>query len=106
MNQPTDPNNPFPQPTGLAVPELALPHQTECEVTKVLQNHPALRFTRLSVHQCGKDAICLEGYLETNDGNLDLCELVRGIHGIKTVVNHVLSPHMPELPSSTPKRAK
>ena len=77
------------------------PHQVERAVMLRLQSHRSLRFTRLNVHQCGHDAICLEGFLESNDEDLDLCEVVRGIHGIKQVVNRVLSAPSPD---SVPKK--
>lgn len=69
------------------------PHEIERAVMQKLQNHPSLRFTRLQVHQCGHDSVCLEGFLESNDSKIDLCELVRGIHGIKQVSNRVLTVH-------------
>lgn len=69
------------------------PHDIERAVMQKLQNHPSLRFTRLQVHQCGHDSVCLEGFLESNDAEIDLCELVRGIHGIKDVSNRVLTVH-------------
>jgi osmotically-inducible protein OsmY len=49
------------------------------------------------VHQCGQESVCIEGFLESNDQDLDLCEIVRGIHGIKSVVNRVM-PAQPQIP--------
>lgn len=69
------------------------PHEMERAVMQKLQNHPTLQFTRLKVHQCGRDSICLEGFLESNDAEIDLCELVRGIHGIKQVSNRIQTIH-------------
>jgi hypothetical protein len=83
-----------------ATTEEFLPHEVECEVLHRLQNHPALKFTRLSVHQCDRDSIFLDGSLESNDDEIDLCEVVRGIHGIKIVVNRVMNIH----PRPRPKK--
>lgn len=69
------------------------PHEVERAVMQKLQNHPTLRFTKLQVHQCGHDSVCLEGFLESNDAEIDLCELVRGIHGISKVSNRILTVH-------------
>jgi osmotically-inducible protein OsmY len=76
-----------------ATTEEPLPHGVECEVLHRLQNHPSLKFSRLSVHQCDHDSIFLDGSLESNDDEIDLCEVVRGIHGIKIVVNRVMNIH-------------
>lgn len=65
-------------------------HEIERAVVHCLQSHPSLRFTRLQVHQCAHDSVCLEGFLESNEDEIDLCDLVRGIHGIRNVVNRVL----------------
>lgn len=65
-------------------------HEIERAVVHRLQSHPSLRFTRLQVHQCAHDSVCLEGFLESNEEEIDLCDLVRGIHGIRNVVNRVL----------------
>lgn len=73
-------------------------HDMEREVQHVLENHPSLRFSRLKVHQCGRDSVCLEGYLESNDEGLDLAALVQGLCGINTVVNHVLCPQATPIP--------
>ncbi len=72
------------------------PHDVERAVMLRLQSHPSLRFTRLNVHQCGHNSICLEGFLESNDQDIDLCEVVRGTHGIQHVVNQVLSAQPPD----------
>lgn len=68
-------------------------HDVEREVMHRLQNHPKLKFTRLDVHRCNRDAVCLEGFLESNEDEIDLCEVVRGIHGITNVVNRVVTAH-------------
>jgi len=103
MNQPTPqnvvdavevPQGVHPAPSDQA-PAAAVdnpsPHDVERAVMTLLQNHPSLTFTRLCVHQCGHDSICLEGFLESNDADIDLAEIVRGIHGIRTVVNRVIN---------------
>jgi len=66
-------------------------HEIERDVLHRLQNHPGLKFARLDVHRCNHDAICLEGFLESNEDDIDLCDVVRGIHGITSVVNRVVA---------------
>lgn len=92
------PANPVPSTSvaesrDAATNEECPPHEVEREVLHRLQNHPSLKFTRLSVHQCDRDSIFLDGSLESNDDEIDLCEVVRGIHGIKIVVNRVMNIH-------------
>jgi osmotically-inducible protein OsmY len=65
------------------------PHGVEYEVQRVLQNHPALKFSRLHVHRC-QDGICLEGFLESNEYEIDLCDVVRGIQGVTGVINRIV----------------
>lgn len=81
---------------GIAQSSGASSHEMVRAVMNRLQSHPSLRFTRLNVHQCDHDAVCLEGFLESNVDEIDLCEVVRGIHGIKLVLNHVVTAHPPE----------
>ena len=83
--------------TACVIDPLAV-HGIEREVMNRLQNHPKLKFTRLDVHRCNQDAVCIEGFLESNEDEIDLCEVVRGIHGIKNVVNRVVTAH-PTQPS-------
>ena len=85
----------------VATVEIPAPHAVERDVLHLLQNHPSLKFTRLDVHQYDRGAICLEGFLEANDDEIDLCEVVRGIHGIKLVMNRVMTS---KSPSSVPKK--
>ena len=65
------------------------PHEVEYEVQRRLQNHPALKFSRLNVHRC-RDGICLEGFLESNEYEIDLCEVVRSVDGVTGVINRVV----------------
>src|SRR5579871_1988304 len=85
------------QPVSVAAATVSLEtvdaHEIERVVLHRLQNYPGLKFTRLDVHRCNRDAVCLEGFLECNEDEVDLCEIVRGIHGITNVVNHVVMPH-------------
>lgn len=85
----------------VATVDVPAPHAVERDVLHLLQNHPSLRFARLNVHQYDRDAICLEGFLDSNDEEIDLCEVVRGIHGIKLVVNRVMTSQPPK---SIPKK--
>jgi hypothetical protein len=99
MNQPLDSaQTAVPAADVASVPvEPLAPHELERAVMNRLQSHPSLKFTRLLVHQCGQESVCIEGFLESNDQDLDLCEIVRGIHGIKSVVNRVM-PAQPQIP--------
>ncbi len=84
-------SNPLPLtevPIGVASSTGA--HDVERAVIQRLQTHPSLRFTRLQVHQCAHDSVCIDGFLESNEDEIDLGDLVRGIHGIRNVVNRVL----------------
>ena len=65
------------------------PHEIEYEVQRRLQSHPALKFSRLHVHRC-QEGICLEGFLESNEYEINLCDVVRGIHGVTGVINHIV----------------
>ncbi|MBC8116959.1 MAG: hypothetical protein H7062_21395, partial [Candidatus Saccharimonas sp.] len=60
------------------------PHEIEYEVQRRLQNHPDLKFSRLHVHQC-PEGICLEGFLESNEYEIDLCDVVRSVEGVTGV---------------------
>ena len=65
------------------------PHEIEHEVQRRLQHHPALKFTRLHVHRC-EAGICLEGFLESNEFEIDLCDVVRDVVGVTGVLNRVV----------------
>lgn len=67
-----------------------IPHEIEREVQLRLQSHPSLKFSRLHVHRC-REGICVEGFLESNAEEIDLCEVVRGVHGVTGVINRVVS---------------
>ena len=68
---------------------VASPHEIEYEVQRRLQSHPALKFSRLHVHRC-QEGICLEGFLESNEYEIDVCEVVRGIQGVTGVINRIV----------------
>lgn len=74
------------------IDSLSGPHQLECLIQRGLQAHPGLKFSRLTVHKCPQ-GVCLEGLLETNEDNLDLCELVNEIAGVDAI-NHVVMPRV------------
>lgn len=76
------------------------PHEVEREVQRRLQNHPALKFSRLHVHRC-QEGICLEGFLESNEYEIDLCDVVRSVEGVTGVLNRVV---LSRPGSSVPKK--
>ena len=65
------------------------PHEVEYEVLRRLQSHPDLKFSRLHVHRC-QQGICLEGFLESNEYEIDLCDVVRSVEGVTGVLNRVV----------------
>ena len=75
------------------------PHEIEYEVQRRLQSHPALKFSRLHVHRC-QEGICLEGFLESNEYGVDLCDIVRSVHGVTGVINRIVLTR----PASIPKK--
>ena len=76
------------------------PHEIEYEVQRRLQSHPALKFSRLHVHRC-QEGICLEGFLESNEYEIDLCDVVRSVEGVTGVLNRVV---LTRPGSSVPKK--
>ena len=73
----------------IPAPRVPAPHEIEYEVQHRLQHHPALKFTRLHVHRC-EAGICLEGFLESNEFEIDLCDVVREVEGVTSVLNRVV----------------
>jgi hypothetical protein len=67
-----------------AAPFVKERHELECRIQRALQAYPGLKFSRLVVHQCPQ-GVCLEGSLETNDAEIDLCELVNKIAGVQAI---------------------
>ena len=84
----TTPPAPVTAPSSTSIPQCG-PHDLECRIQRSLQSHPGLKFSRLTVHQCPQ-GVCLEGLLEENTEEVDLCELVNRITDIN-VINHVVS---------------
>ena len=74
---------------GIPAERVPVPHEIEHEVQRRLQNHPALKFTRLHVHRC-EAGICVEGFLESNEFEIDLCDVVRSVEGVTGVLNRVV----------------
>lgn len=58
-------------------------------VRRELLNCPGLQFSSLVVRRI-QNGVCLEGVLETNDSNDDVCRLVRGVAGVDRVLNHLV----------------
>lgn len=87
-------------PASIATPKTAAGasterHELECLIQRGLQAYPGLKFARLSVHQCPQ-GVCLEGLLETNDEDFDLCDLVNEIAGVKAINHVVMHPAKPK----------
>lgn len=64
------------------------PHTTEMLVQSHLLEHPKLRFSDLRVHR-GPNGICLEGFVETCDQDVDIAAVVREIVGAVPVLNRL-----------------
>jgi hypothetical protein len=75
-----------PPPTATA---LASPHRVEQEVQRCLLADPGLRFSSLVIHRI-RDGVCLEGILEIDDECPDICNLVKQVAGVDTVLNHLV----------------
>jgi hypothetical protein len=75
-----------------SVASASLPHELERAIMHVLQRHPSLKFTRLAVHQCNRDSVCLEGVLEANEDDVVLSDVVRGVHDFKEIIDRVVPP--------------
>ena len=65
------------------------PHELECQIQRQLKSQSGLKFAWLTVHKCPQ-GVCLEGMLESNENNVDLCDLVNEIAGIEAI-NHVVT---------------
>jgi osmotically-inducible protein OsmY len=65
------------------------PHEVEYEVQRRLHNHPDLKFSQLHVHRC-PEGICLEGFLESNEYEIDVSDVVRSIDGVTGVLNRIV----------------
>ena len=76
------------------------PHEVEYEVQRRLQSHPDLKFSRLHVHRC-QEGVCLEGFLDSNEYEIDLCDVVRSVEGVTGVLNRVV---LTRPGSSVPKK--
>lgn len=73
---------------GPAAEEKSGPHTTEMLVQSHLLEHPNLRFSDLRVYR-GPNGICLEGFVEATDGEIDVAEVVREVVGPMPVFNRL-----------------
>jgi hypothetical protein len=64
-------------------------HPVEYEVLRRLQTQPQLRISSLVIRRI-PSGVCLQGVLESDPEHVDLVELLRGIEGVKTVVNQLV----------------
>ena len=89
---------------GTAVSDPLLSHhEIEQSVWRELQSIPRVHFYSLTVRRV-RDGICLQGVVEAEDSDsaADICDLVRRIAQIETVVNHLLVRECPN-PSRVPR---
>ena len=58
-------------------------------VRRELLNRPGLQFASLVVRRV-QNGVCLEGVLEANKANDDVCRLVQSVAGVERVLNHLV----------------
>ncbi len=71
-------------------------HGLEHQVRRELLSNPQLNFSSLVIHRV-KDGVCLEGVLEVDGSNIDVCEVTRGVAGVDQVINRLVQHHMPSV---------
>ncbi len=76
------------QDAGTAVPEETA-HQVEQEVRRRLMATPRLKIESLVVRRVDQ-GICLQGVVESQEANHDICTLVRTVAGVNRVINRLL----------------
>lgn len=59
------------------------------DVRRELLNRPGLQFSSLVVRRV-QNGVCLEGVLEANKANEDVCGLARSVAGVDRVLNHLV----------------
>lgn len=59
------------------------------DVRRELLSRPGLRFSSLVVRRV-QNGVCLEGVLEANKGDDDVCGLARSVAGVDRVLNHLV----------------
>lgn len=71
-------------------------HGLEHQVRRELLSNPHLSFSSLVIHRV-KDGVCLEGVLEVDGSNIDVCEVTRGVAGVDQVLNRLVEHHIPSV---------
>lgn len=59
------------------------------DVRRELLSRPGLRFSSLVVRRV-QDGVCLQGVLESNQSNDDVCNLAQSAAGVARVLNHLV----------------
>ena len=67
----------------------ATPEQLALDVRRELLSRPGLEFSSLVVRRV-HDGVCLQGVLEANESNADVCDLARSVAGVERVLNHLV----------------
>lgn len=76
---------------------LESPHQVEREVQRELMSHPGLHFSSLVVRRLD-NGVCLQGVLEVEGDEPDVCSLAQRVAGVQQVLNHLVVAPRHELP--------
>ncbi|MCA9068283.1 MAG: BON domain-containing protein [Planctomycetaceae bacterium] len=64
-------------------------HSLETRVRHDLMAHPEMEFSSLVVHRI-PDGVCLEGVVSTSADRVDVCQLVKEVAGVNSVLNHLV----------------
>lgn len=64
-------------------------HDIEHAVRDELLAQPNLRFSSLVVRRL-QDGVCLQGFLETDDADFDVCTLAQKVDGVNQVMNRLV----------------
>jgi hypothetical protein len=73
------------------------PHQVEREVQRELMSHPGLHFSSLVVRRLD-NGVCLQGVLEVEGEEPDVCSLAQRVAGVQQVLNHLVMAPRHNLP--------
>ena len=64
-------------------------HFLETRVRHDLMAHPEMEFSSLVVHRI-PDGLCLEGVVSTTADRHGVCQMVKEVAGVNSVINHLV----------------
>ena len=77
------------EPSSLQVGTIDSPHWIEFEVHNRLTSVPGLHFSSLVIRRI-QNGVCLEGVLESDEDDTDVCDVARSVAGVESVLNHLV----------------